>query len=246
MESVSLEGSAISLTSFIFTFVQRIFYAYYEWFVDQLDYLIKNWFDFSFKKATKFSLHVDPLTRQYLEVTPQPKHVTIPVDTEAARESLVSLTLANVTEEDTKNFSEENKTEKTENELWLNIKEIVKYKEELSRVMGVKEKKVAEAAKINEYKEIKRCNNKRGKESLDYVAGATIKLSDYNKKNQEYLLNKYTNGSNVDNFSFTHPEAHSIFSRTFSVKSPVSKNLRRRPRSFRPTELSTIFENLAY
>jgi len=250
MESVSLEGSAISLTSFIFTFVQRIFYAYYEWFHDQLDYLIKNWFDFSLKKPTKFSLHVDPLTKQYLVVTPQSKHVTIPVDTEAAHQTSISSSQATTDEENAKNSIQSSMPEKPQTEPWLKIKEIVEYKKECDKnandLLKGQEKSISGAQKANEYKEVKRCNYKRGKDSLDYITGAALKLNDYNKMNQEYLFSKYTNGSNVDNYSFTHPAAHSIISRTFSLKSPVSKSFRKRPKGFRPTELSTIFENLAY
>jgi len=253
MESISIKDSAMSLTSFIFTFVQRVFWAYYEWFFDQLDYLIKNWFDFSLKKPTKFSVNVDPLTRQYLEVIPQPKHFAIPltvyIEEGSVHKEKTSLITA-LNNGETINPAQDDQPGKNQDELWLHIKEIVKCKQEYENEdQNNKEDPVLRSVKTkqtSEYREIKK-SNKRGSSYLDYLSGTSTKLDDYHKKNQSYLLSKCTNDSNVDNYSFTHPNAHSVFSRrTFVLKNPLPRSFKKKPKPFRPTDLSPIFENLAY
>jgi hypothetical protein len=76
----------------------------------------------------------------------------------------------------------------------------------------------------------------------------SIKLDEYDSKN----LNHLSTGD--ISFSFTHPQANGINAKglllpsmAFGSKgSTISKVTKRKLPPFRPTELSTIFENLAY
>ena len=91
-----------------------------------------------------------------------------------------------------------------------------------------------------------------------YVSNTWLKLEEYNEKNNEYLLNKgvisRTNLNNIypiTSFSSLPRLSKTIASSSVrgnkgNTKSNKPKLYKRKHLPFRPTELSTIFENLAY
>jgi len=86
----------------------------------------------------------------------------------------------------------------------------------------------------------------------EYMAGTRVGLDDYNKVNREYFYKKYYSGMEVDDYSFVHSSAKLVLSKSLFTpgaylwKSSKLRASKRKAPMFKPTELSTIFENLAY
>ena len=91
-----------------------------------------------------------------------------------------------------------------------------------------------------------------------YMSNTGLKLEEYNEKNDEYLLNKgVVSSTNLKNiYPFTSVSSLPRLSKTIvsssirgnkgNTKSNKPKLYKRKQLPFRPTELSIIFENLAY
>jgi len=86
----------------------------------------------------------------------------------------------------------------------------------------------------------------------EYMAGTQVGLDEYNRVNREYFYKKYYSGVEVDDYSFVHSSAKLVYSKSLFVpgaylwKSSKVRASKRKAPMFKPTELSTIFENLAY
>jgi len=87
---------------------------------------------------------------------------------------------------------------------------------------------------------------------VEYMSNTFLKLDDYNKINKEYFYGKYHSGLVVDDFSFIHPSAKFVDSKSllipgaYLLKIFKARTSKRKAPTFRPTDLSIIFENLAY
>jgi len=87
---------------------------------------------------------------------------------------------------------------------------------------------------------------------IEYMSSTILKLDDYNRINNEYFYKKYHSEGYIDDFLFTHPSAKFVDSKSllipgaYLLKSFKARATKRKAPSFRPTNLSIVFENLAY
>lgn len=87
---------------------------------------------------------------------------------------------------------------------------------------------------------------------IEYMSSTILKLEDYNRLNREYLHKKFHSGVHIDDFLFIHPSAKFVDSKSLHIpgayllKTFKVRASKRKAATFRPTDLSTIFENLAY
>lgn len=250
MISVSLVNSIIRLTTFVFTFVQHISYTYYNWLKKHYAHFAKNWLEFA-PNQTSISYDLsDPLVGQTLEEDSQLTYVTIPfksqTTTNTPKQNDFSTWQVRDAREITRLSNQGMISAKTQNNLWMKIKEIADSQRPQLDKTGQATNEVPENP--NDIQELKKNNNKKSLNHQIFLSGTTTKLDEYHKKNQEYLFMKNTNGSNVDNYSFTNPCAYSAFSRKtrLLLKNPRPRCSKKRPLPFRPTDLSIIFESLGY
>jgi len=250
MISVSLVNSIIRLTTFVFTFVQRISYAYYNWFKKHYSHFATHWLEFA-PKQTSISYDLsDQLLGQTLEEDSESTYVTIPFKSKSNPDTPKQNDFSTWQVRDAREIARSSNqgliSAKTQNNLWMKIKEIADSHQPHDEKTS--EATVATENSQNRQEELKRTNNKKRLNHQKFLSGATTKLEEYGKKNQEYLFMKNTNGSDVDNYSFMHPYAYSAFSRKtrLLLKNPRPRCSKKRPLPFRPTELSIIFESLGY
>lgn len=243
MISVSLVNNIIRLTTFVFTFVQRISCAYYNWLKKQYGHFAKDLLDFSPKQVSILENSSDPLLSETLEEDADPAYVTIPFKTKTSPEIPQQNDFSTWSVKDAREIARSSNqgliSAKTENNLWLKIQEIADRQAKASN----------ESAMASNNQEIpKKISSSRTFRERNFLSGTTMKLNEYQKKNQEYMIMKANNDANIDNYSFSHPYAVSAFSRKTQLllKTPRSRGSKKRPLPFRPTELSTIFESLGY
>jgi len=242
MISVSLVNSVIRLTTFVFTFVQRISYAYYNWLKKQYLYFAKDWLDFTPKQVSILENSSDPLLSQTSEEGAEPAYVTIPFKTKTSPEIPQQNDFSTWSVKDAREIARSSSqgliSAKTENNLWLKIKEIAESQQP----------HLANPNQSSNIPEVPQKTLKVVNSQRNFLSGTTTKLNEYHKKNQEYMIMKANNDSNIDNYSFSNPYAVSAFSRKthLLLKNPRPRGSKKRPLPFRPTELSTIFESLGY
>jgi len=249
MISVSLVNSIIRLTTFVFTFVQRVSYAYYNWFKKHYSHFASHWLEFAPKQTSISYDPSDPLLDQPLEENSESTYVTIPFKSKSNPDTPNQNDFSTWQVRDAREIARSSNqgliSAKTQNNLWMKIKEIA----DSHRSDGDKADQTHNETpnSQNKEEEIKRTNKKKLNHQI-FLSGTTTKLEEYDKKNQEYLFMKNTNGSNIDNYSFMHPYAYSAFSRKtrLLLKNPRPRCSKKRPLPFRPTELSIIFESLGY
>jgi hypothetical protein len=239
MISVSLVNNIIRLTTFVFTFVQRISYAYYNWFKKQYGHFAKDFLDFTPKQVSIYENSSDPLLSETTEEDTEPAYVTIPFKTKTTPEIPQQNDFSTWSIKDAREIARSSNqgliSAKTESNLWLKIKEIAESQGKGSNESAITPNGTQVPKKIST-------------KTTNFLSGTTMKLNEYQKKNQEYLIMKANNDSSVDNYSFAHPYAVSAFSRKTQLllKSPRPRGSKKRRLPFRPTELSTIFESLGY
>lgn len=245
MISVSLVNSVIRLTTFVFTFVQRISYAYYNWLKKQYTNFAKDLLDFSPKQVSISENSSDPLLSQTSEEDVEPAYVTIPFKTKSTPEIPQQNDFSNWSVKDAREIARSSNqgliSAKTENNLWLKIKEIAESQQ--SQLASPNQSPNTPENQQEVPKKISRIISSR-----NFLSCTAMKLDEYHKKNQEYLIMKANNDSNIDNYSFAHPYAVSAFSRKTQLllKNPRPRGSKKRALPFKPTELSTIFESLGY
>lgn len=260
MEKLSIARTAITVTEFIFAFIQGTLTTYYNWLLNHVREFFKGWFDFSTKTVSSSSLETDPQASECLDIDTKPKYVSIALtetpEAKSVKKQGITVWRAKDVSELARTSNRSSIAEKTQHELWLKIQEIAQYKQESKPVVQqaetveeVKNVKSRNAMNEEEYQRKRVYEIRRKPYTKEFVSGATVKLEEYNKKNQDYLMSKYVGGPDVDNFVFMHPNSKSRFSSDSFIllKTPQPRSSKKKKSvPFRPTELSTIFENLAY
>ena len=259
MEKLSIARSAITMTEFIFAFIQGTLTTYYNWLLDYAREFFKGWFDFSTKTVSNSTLESDPQASECLDIDTKPKYVSIALtetpEAKSIKKQGITVWRAKDVRELARTSNRSSIEEKTQNDLWLKIQEIAQYKQENKPVVQQAEtEEVAKNVKSGndmsqeEYQRKRVYEIRRKPYTKEFVSGATVKLEEYNKKNRDYLMSKYVGGPDVDNFVFMHPNTKSRFSADSFIllKTPQPRRSKKKSVPFRPTELSTIFENLAY
>lgn len=261
MEKLSIARTAITVTEFIFAFIQGTLTTYYNWLLDHAREFFKGWFDFSTKAVSSSPLNSDSQeASECLEIDTKPKYVSIALtetpEAKSVKKQGITVWRAKDVSELARTSNRSSIAEKTQNDLWLKIQEIAQYKQdnkpEVKQVLQTEqvEKGVRTRNAMNEeeYTRKKVYEIRRRPYTKEFISGATVKLEEYNQKNRDYLMSKYVGGPEVDNFVFMHPNTKSRFSADSFIllKTPQPRKSKKKAIPFRPTELSTIFENLAY
>jgi hypothetical protein len=232
MKSLFSSLSIIRLVSLVFCFIERLIYSHYIRFMTVFKSFSKTWLEIPLSDKRVASLSYDYLNKQN-QAHAKPRHVSIalPDDSRPRASQLKDISVWNPEESQTlsrpMNLSI---ASKTQNELWSKIKEMANE--------GDNSKNFT----TNIYDHKVKCHGRR-----NYMSSTFLKLDDYHRKNREFILN-----GEFHQFSFNNFSAKPAYS-----KNPIvpggSDAFKAKPRCqkkrippFRPTELSTIFENLAY
>jgi len=257
MEKFQVFKSTVAFTSLIVAFVQKVYYNYYDELLRQIDAFFVNWFDFSIQPSQNESWgllnkrqmailtlqHDDEAVSLCMDGTDEPKVGQSSVwekknALEAARKqsvgSLSSKTQANLFSKITQMVPSGNGVESVQyaSNVCENGDNINNLNNNVGKGSGKKVKEVIYAKRP--------CKK-------DFIPGTTVKLDEYNKSNQDFMMKK-REGSSDDEYVFLHPECQrNLYLKAFSFKNPLAKNSKKKKVAyFKPTELSVIFENLAY
>ena len=248
MDSPSFSNDVVSLIGFIFCFVQKNALTNFNLFISQVNLLFRGWFGLlSFKNLPSASSDVA------LDRFDANKHVYIPLRSETDTEEIDQHeeTYDQDEKDNTKISIRESIAEKSQATLWLKIKEIADSQGD--NEAAVPESSLIQEKNLPEENYIKNDETRKtyGRNKIfekSFLPGTMVKLEEYNDKTRDYLRALYPERLDLDRIDFTNPFAISNFSRSFSIrrKSPFRRSSKKRSLSFKPTELITILETLAY
>ena len=247
MGNPSISNEVSSIVAFVFAFLRKSFTAYFTLFISQTYLFFDGWLGLlSFKNlpSASSSLAVDQ--------KPSAKHVYIALPSEPKSEVSVQ------SQEEVCDERKEDNTqvsirvsiaEKSQSTLWLKIKEIAKSKDD-GAVYSSESQEIEQPEENLVQPEVTR--NKCARSRLagkTFLPGITIKLEEYNRKTQDYLTTLYSDLPEDERPDLTtFPLTTSNYSRKFlnGGKNSSRRSFRKKNPPFRPTELSTILETLAY
>ena len=231
----------LRLISFVFVFVQSVIGFYFQRTFSFVRTFSNNLLDIPSNQREKLCFPSNFLKKQSILAPFEPKNLKNSSLQDECEETPFSSDILICKRQNHRKLPEYPQQtsiyERSNSHLWLKIKEIAH------------DKVVEEPKLLSFVPEVEIPSEPRRK---DHMSSTAIKLDDYNRVNREYFYRKYHSGVEIDDYSFTHPSAKSVYSRSLLIPSAnlwkgnklrISK---RKPSVFKPTALSTIFENLAY
>lgn len=237
MTSMSVYSpTLLTIITFLVTLVQRAFAYQLQRILNFFRSFAHNWLELPLK--TQEQLYFS--STAYLPGSSESKSVAISLSHDRSMTGFLPYRNITWRKKDAKIMAETRPSssilEKSESRLWSKIKEM-------------SHKTIEEPENFEEDMDAElnlEVNNRH------FLSNTMLKLEDYDRINMEYLDKKYNGGMEEDGYSFTHPLAKSVYFRNIASpgaylrKSWNIRALKRKAPSFKPTELSTIFENLAY
>jgi len=225
----------LKIITYVFSFVQRLIFCQYQRALSLARSFINNCLDIPVNSGDDLSLPSNFLKKLSASVSSKSETSQLPISQDECEETpIISENSKCESYEVAGTFENEETAEQSENHVSFNIKEIGHGAEQKRPKKGQASRVVSEP------------------KSKVYMAGTRVGLDEYNEVNREYFYKKYYSGMEVDDYSFVHSSAKLVDSKSLFIagaylwKSSKLRVSKRKAPMFKPTELSTIFENLAY
>ena len=233
----------LRMVTFIITLVHRFVYTQFYRTLNFARSFANNWLEIPLTKQEEQTLPSNSVLKTLSVFHPyqaNQSHISFSKAESYSKveNSDVSILKVEDVQEKPERFKRLSLSEKSSQHLRLKVKELVN------------DKGVEEPRKASQVPKAKMSGEARRR---DYMSTAPIKLDAYNRINREYFYSKYQIGVEVDEYSFMHPSAKTV--QLSNLLTPSTGRLwksskvtmpRKKAITFKPTELSTIFENLAY
>ena len=231
-----LEFSPLRIITYVFTFVQRLLFCQYQRAFALVRSVLNNCLDIPLHNSEELSLPSNFLKKRSGSVSSKSETSQLPISQDECEETPIFTENSKSEAYEVKKVGESETTEKSENHVAFKINDIEQGSSKKEKKPHVHEKP-------------RRVSDSKPRE---YMAGTQVGLEEYNRVNREYFYKKYYSGVEVDDYSFVHSSAKSVYSKSLFIpgaylwKSSKVRASKRKAPMFKPTELSTIFENLAY
>lgn len=232
-----LEFSPLRIITYVFSFVQRLLFCQYQRAFALARSVLNNCLDIPLHNNEDLSFPSNFLKKWSGSVSSKSETSQLPISQDECEETPIFTENSKSEAYEVKKVGESEVTEESENHVAFKINDIEQgssKKEKQHTPMNEKPRRVSEG------------------KTREYMAGTQVGLEEYNRVNREYFYKKYYSGVEVDDYSFVHSSAKLVYSKSLFIpgaylwKSSKVRASKRKAPMFKPTELSTIFENLAY
>jgi hypothetical protein len=231
-----LEFSPLRIITYVFSFVQRLLFCQYQRAFALARSVINNCLDIPLHNTEDLSFSSKFLKKHFGSVSSKSETSQLPISQDECEETPIFTENSKSEAYEVKKVGNSEVSEESENHIAFKINDIEQgsSKKEKQTSMNEKPRRVSEG------------------KTREYMAGTQVGLDDYNRVNREYFYKKYYSEMEVDDYSFVHSSAKLVYSKSLFIpgaylwKSSKVRASKRKAPMFKPTELSTIFENLAY
>jgi hypothetical protein len=231
-----LESSPLRIITYVFSFVERLLFCQYQRALALARSVLNNCLDIPLHNNEKLSFTSNFVKKHFGSVSSKSETSQLPISQDECEETPIFTENSKCEAYEVKKVGDSEVTEESENHVSFKINDIEQgsSKKEKQTSMNEKPRRVSDA------------------KTREYMAGTQVGLDGYNRVNSEYFYKKYYSGMEVDDYSFVHSSANLVYSKSLFIqgaylkKSSKVRASKRKAPMFKPTELSTIFENLAY